>query len=584
MDALPPTVSTLFIEECFSVEDERFVDALRAYSKQKWLAAFTERWKVDPRPWAQRQMFVYALKPFNAIGHQSVVKRLFKHADAQRNDELMAVFMAAFDCLVRRVRKQTQGWDRATRRAYPIVVLSNPRDVLQVNDPGQRPGGRPWSEAKLPARIPKNGRLFSYVTRYYLRRRAWRYFRYAAFQRPMEYPALVAGALAKYQPSDLLKGEHFLDSWSLMHACFGDHTGVNFNKAKARLVETQTFGNLTAAPMYSHLWRTKEGVTALLGLISQAQASAIRLWAMQCFRLMQPTVKLEITAEFVLPLLNAEDDLVQQFGAELIETAEGVEKWPLTLWLQLLGTRNLTALEAVTRQFTKHVTPDRLSVEQLVEITKRQAAPVSKLGLEYLTKKSLRPAELPLLLGLATTKCAATGADVTSFALRQLAVLPYATDHVMPFLDALLAEVRTAAWDWLVADPKQPAYSDALLYSQLAETPWDDLKVHLIDHLQRRVELPGNDDLSPVWTSVLLNVHRGNRAKQKAVRQISEALGRHPDRAATWLPVLAVAVRSVRPSEARAGIAAVVTATVRQPELVPLVARYLPELQLAPAS
>ncbi len=93
MDPLPPTVSTLFIEECFSAEDERFVDALRAFSNQKWLAAFTERWKVDPRPWAHQQMFVYAAKPFNAIGHQSVVKRLFKHAEAQRNDELMAGFI-----------------------------------------------------------------------------------------------------------------------------------------------------------------------------------------------------------------------------------------------------------------------------------------------------------------------------------------------------------------------------------------------------------------------------------------------------------------------------------------------------------
>ncbi len=46
------------------------------------------------------------------------------------------------------------------------------------------------------------------------------------------------------------------------------------------------------------------------------------------------------------------------------------------------------------------------------------------------------------------------------------------------------------------------------------------------------------------------------------------------------MPVLGVAIRSVRPPEARHGLAAVVTAVERIPELARDVGQYLPELQL----
>jgi hypothetical protein len=76
-------------------------------------------------------------------------------------------------------------------------------------------------------------------------------------------------------------------------------------------------------------------------------------------------------------------------------------------------------------------------------------------------------------------------------------------------------------------------------------------------------------------------VHRGGRQKGKAVRQLAGALAAHPERAETLLPVLAVAIRSVRSSEAHAGLAAVLALLEAQPGLAGVVRRVLPELELA---
>ena len=124
---------------------------------------------------------------------------------------------------------------------------------------------------------------------------------------------------------------------------------------------------------------------------------------------------------------------------------------------------------------------------------------------------------------------------------------------------------------------------DAMLWSRLVETPYDDLRLKVVDYLERRVKLPGTEAerLQSVWRSVLLGVHRGGRQKAKAVRQIAQAIVEDPARGETLLPVLAVAVRSVRGPEARAGLAAVVSAVEARPQLVEAVRRHLPELKFA---
>jgi hypothetical protein len=120
-----------------------------------------------------------------------------------------------------------------------------------------------------------------------------------------------------------------------------------------------------------------------------------------------------------------------------------------------------------------------------------------------------------------------------------------------------------------------------VLWSRLAETPHDDLRLRVIDFLQTQTQLPGADadKLENIWRAVLLGVHRGGRQKAKAVQQVAHAIVANPTQVENLLPVLAVAVRSVRGPEARAGLAAVVGLVTAQPQLAEAVQRHLPEMK-----
>jgi hypothetical protein len=88
------------------------------------------------------------------------------------------------------------------------------------------------------------------------------------------------------------------------------------------------------------------------------------------------------------------------------------------------------------------------------------------------------------------------------------------------------------------------------------------------------------DSLRQVWATVLLSIHSGGRAKQRVVRHIAERIVGRPQEAEGLLPLLGIALRSVRAPERRAGLAALSRAAFRTPELRSAIARKLPELRL----
>ena len=54
---------------------------------------------------ARARFFKYLALPLDRPGHHPLVKRLFKQAEANRDHELMAAFLVAFDRLIRRQRR-----------------------------------------------------------------------------------------------------------------------------------------------------------------------------------------------------------------------------------------------------------------------------------------------------------------------------------------------------------------------------------------------------------------------------------------------------------------------------------------------
>lgn len=569
------------MEECFAAQDSRFVAALRDISSSRFLESFVERWKKDPRPWARERIFEYLDQPLNSRGHHPLVKRLFKFAEEKKDVELTGAFLTAFDATVRRVRRTRSRWDRETRSVIVEEYLSPPKDVILAEN--RRSVNRRTGQ-RIPHRLPSlaAGHLFTYRTRYYLRRRAWRFFRWLGYARPASYPAAVASALRRYKDDQLLKGENILDSWGLLNICFRGSNILTFSVSRVTLAEGAALAELKASPRFPNAWKTAEAASVLFELITTARSHLVRMWAMELFGQNPEAGTLEFTPAQFLALLNHEDEQVQQFGAVLFSKQAGLEKLSIPSWLELLQTKDLTALSAICDAFEKHVIPQRLSLEECIDLACQKPVPIARLGFRFVQSRQISRDQLPLLARLAEARASAVAGEIAAWALPKLAVI-YDRDQVSRFFDSVVRETRLAAWAWLVAEDDSgvcfsPGYNDPVLWSRITETPFDELKLKLVDHLSLRSKRLSSDRFAPVWTSVLLGVHRGGRQKLKAVRQLAACICEEPHRSVQLLPVLSVAVRSIRGPEMRAGLSAVMTLLSERPEFAPELRALLPEL------
>ena len=578
--------SPLVIEEYLASGDDRFLAALRDLHDPKKLAPIADRWKKDHRPWTREQIFRYLDLPMNVLGHETVVKRLFKHAEEADDVELMGAFAVAFDRLVRRVRRKRFHYDWQARSSWQEEYLHTPRNALPPV--GKPPAGKPRKRYRIKAEEAhhyENPRqlLFTYHTRYYLRRRAWRYFRRKGHQKPKEFVPSVAQMLRRYTDGMIGSGESLLDSWSLMHACFRRSDLLDIDVSKVNVKAGRSLAEMEAAPDFPELWRDRSATRILVSLVTGAQSRAVRVWAMQLLRRDHADHFSDFTADEILPLLDHDDEEVQQFAAEMLEKSTTLGQLELATWLKLLKTRNLVALETIARLMAQHVTAERLTLEQMVEIASAAPVPVARLGLSFLKTRAIESAaERATIAQLSHARSAGVAGEITAWALSILGdARHYEVDAVSRFFDSLLKESRDAAWAWLT--PQSAGYNDPALWSRLIETPYDDLRFHVVDKLKRRAALPGTsvEQVPLVWTAVLLNIHRGGRSKLAALKQISRAIVDDPERAEPLLPVLAVAIRSVRMPEVRTGLSAVVAAVEIHPPLRAAVEKHLSEMELS---
>ena len=546
-------ISPLVVQEALASGDARFLELLRQVDDGKAVASLVERWQKDFRPWAREQMLAFLDGALDGPVDRLIVKRLFKRAEADRDDALMGAFMACFDRLVRRREHTRYRFDWNTRQS--------------------------WNETHL--RAERVASRFGSHTIYYLQRRAWRYFRRMGFQNPQGYPAAVARGLARYRDADLGDGLAVLDSWGLIHACFGDSDAVRFNTAHAILTREASLEEMLA-PYFPELWKKPESAVVLLDLLWSGRSRVVRMWAARMLRRDHGSSLTNLPVEKLFSLLEHDDAEMQQLGAELLENAAGLASLDIATWLRLLQTRNVTALATIAQVMRKHVRPERVTLEHAVELASANPVPVARLGLEFLRALPVRSAADRAALGrLALARCEAVGGEVTRFALSIVgAPGQYEVDLVSRFFDSLQAGIRAGASAWL--NEMSPGWNDPALWTRLLETPYDDVRLRLVEELKRRAGLPGVgvERLAPLWTGMLLAVHRGGRAKLTALRQVSDAIRSEPQNTRLLLPVLVVAIRSVRPAEARAGLAALVAAVEAQADLEPLVREALPELVL----
>ena len=71
---------------------------------------------------------------------------------------------------------------------------------------------------------------------------------------------------------------------------------------------------------------------------------------------------------------------VQEFASELLQSAAGLDKAPLSLWLRLIEIRNPAVLAVICDLMKKHVSSHRLTLDQMMDLAAAAPSPVAEMG------------------------------------------------------------------------------------------------------------------------------------------------------------------------------------------------------------
>ena len=572
-------------EEFFAAGSPEFVDAVRAIPDAERVGNFAARWYDDPRPVARQLLHQYLSRPLNAFRHEPLVKRLFKRAEAAGDDETMAYFLVALDRSVRRKRSRRYRPNPATGRWEPTEVLvTSPSTTLPRNDAFIQ-----WLDNPYYVRYLRHRVLFSVKTRHHLRRRAWRYFRKLGRRQPERYLPGVLTALRLYTDDDTRDGPALLGNWGLLHVLFHFCPALESRPAGWRVAAGHSLAELAPAPMFAKLWR--EQPREVLNLLETGQCRAVRQWAIQWLKRERPELLAEIPLERLIGWLTHPSPEMVELASELLGRASGLERVPVSRWLKLIQGAKPEHLDLICDLIARNVAPERVTLTEAVSLAMQPPAPVALMGLRWLQgKRPVAEAEVRAVLDLREAASEPLRPELIRWACRVLGEVPaFNPEWVLEFLDSRHEDVRVEGWYWLQNEPR--AREDVQVWQRLLETPYDEVRQKVLAHLEERVKdgpLFGaleREVFSPalvrfIWASVLLNIHRGGRNKPAVVKQLVERVARKPEDAPELLPVLGVALRSVRGPEFRAGLTGVVQLLERRPDLRPAVESAFPELRM----
>lgn len=586
----PTDGSWLAAEELLERGDPAFVDELRRIREAERLADFAWRWFTDRRPASRQLMLQYLAHPLNAFRHEPLVKRLFKLAEKAGDDVLMAHFLVAFDRSVRRVVRKRVHYDWSTRQVWTDEALAVPPGTVMPRDAKVFRFRNPRTGGRIAAPTPSKHdalRLFSVHTRNYLRRRARRYFRKLGETHPARYLPAMVEALQQYTDDDTPDGLALLDNWGLIHVLFHHSPALVARASGWSVAEGHRLDELAAAPAFEPLWR--KSAESVVELLRTARCRVVRQWTIQMLRRHHPDAITRLPLRELLAMLVAEDPELSQLAAEALARSPELSSLRVKDWLKLVESANPQTLDLLCDLMTQRLKPEMLDLEQTVQLACSRPLPVARLGLLWLRAKKPATAEdCRLLLSLAEAEAAPLRPELIRWARSVLAASPhFEAAWVLELLDSRHEDVRREAWTWFLEDERTSR--EPMLWQRLLESPYDDIRLRLavlleeqasrgetaVDRSQLDAELTRF-----LWATVLLNVHRGSRVKPRVVGQMLLRLERRPQEAPQILPILAVALRSVRRPEWRAGLAAVVQLVERRPELEQLVEVLFPELKL----
>lgn len=555
------TSSKLLLDEYFEAGDDRFVDEVLSLDAGKKLKSLAERWYRDARPFARRTLLLYIDDGCDKPHHRPLVKNLFKLAEKANDDEAMGHFMVAFDHLIQRKLVDVEKYDWRERRQVKKRMLKG--------------------DTRHPARFGRRNEThphFSVATRRYLQRRVLRYFRKLGRKDPLRYGNTIRQALSLYRDEWLDKPEKVLDSWGLVHACYHGSDVLDRDPRGIRVAAGRSMGELEPAPLHPKAWdNVFEGIFKML---TNARSRTMRMFAISLLKDKYGKELDKLGVARLRPLLASPHEEVQTFGSELLRSAHGIASLTVADWLELLSLDNQSALVFLCEAIRKHVTPARLTLDQCVDLACAQVSPVAELGFDWTKAKKIEGRNAILSIMRLTT---ARAPRVREAAAKWLvSVLGTSKDarmeQVRDVIDARYEDVRREGLALFEKDVRFK--DDPTLWVALSENPYDDVRFFLLKHLVTREKALGEKALHRVWAATILAVHRGAHQKRAALSQISARIVAQPGEAEPLLTLFSYALRSVRPPERRAALAAVSKAAFRAPALRSAISRKLPELSL----
>lgn len=592
----PRSGSWLVAEEFYEQGNDAFVAELRLVCDPDRLGNFASRWINDPRPFARHSLRDYLSLPFNAFRHESLLKRLYKLAEKAGDDELMMHFLVGFDRTVRRVRRKKHHYDWSSRQQWTTERIVTPVDTTIPRDRKQLRYRNPNTGELMAAASQKKQaqmRLFSLRTRKYLRLRSWRYLRNLGKTYPDRYVTAAVRALKQYQDADVVDGLALIDNWSLVHILFHHSPVLNCSASGWKLADGKTLGELTPAPAFESLW--KQAPKPLIELLLSAECRPVRQWALQLLRRDHPTALSELPLPTLLKMLSHEDDDIALLAAESMRQSSDLASITVEQWLELVESSSPQTLSVIAELMQKHLKPSQLSRQRILALACSRPFPVAQMGFQWLQTMAIQSAgDAQELSVLGKAQADGLRPQMIEWVRSQLTGSQFLQPQLLlDFLDSRHLDVRTSAWNWLIC--AEQIRQDTGIWQKLLETPYDDIRLQLAKLLEeeshpqqdpaKRSALLRSSRENPeltrmLWATVLLNVNRGGRRKPGVIHQITDRLERHPEEASTLLPILRVALRSLRGPEWRSGLTAAVRIANRHPDLQQLIDQHFPELQL----
>lgn len=547
----------LLAEEYFDSCDDRFVEELRAVTDAEPLGSFAARWMNDPRPIARQFLRDYLLLPLNSPRHEALVKRLFKLAEKAHDDELMGLFLRAFDVSIRRRKRTRQIFNVVTRQYWTSETILPPQSGIPKN-------------LRRYLNSHRQLRLFSVLTRRYLTRRSWRYFRQLGAKDPVRYVKAATHALLNYSDADTPDGLALIDNWGLMHILF-HHTDVLISKPSGwQLPMKESLANLTPAPAFPDAWRAAPDQLWLL--VRKAPARSVQQWALRLLNQdHKDFLNQQPLADFVA-LTSHKDDSLARFAAELLSRCTQLTSLTSEQWFLMLEQCNPAALETLCQVLSNELDPQSLPLTQRITLACSRPESVAEIGLNWLRATSIsEPNDCAELGRLAGAECEALRPQLLEWLKSAFASVKaepalgspsvdgpaIIASTIMELLDSRFPDVRQFGWAWF--ESTRVACQDVRIWQKLLESPYDDIRFGIIRMLEQqpapdRLDAGTRGQLSKelmrsLWATVLLNVRRGSKQKPIVLQQISDRMQKHPNEAPELLPLLAVALRSIRGTE-----------------------------------